>query len=276
METKINPAYEEKKHKGKKLKIVIVVLVAITVLVVSFLAIFHLREVTFSGNNYYSDEELTDLLLSEGLSGNSLYVMMKYNMFNKEPDIPYIQGISVRMISPSHLQIEVSEKVVVGCVDYMGTYMYFDNEGVVVDSSSTLTEGVAVISGLSFNHMTLGEKLPVENDDIFERIMTLTRLLVRHSLKPDKIFFDFNNRITLYFADIKVELGTEENLKIKIADLAQVMPSLVGRCGILHMENYSREKDTITFSAEERSSEAPSTTEAPSTEEVTTEPSNEG
>ena len=130
MVDKINPVYEEKKKKRSKVKIAVGIILAIFILVASFLFIFHLKEVTFSGNSYYSDEELTDMLLKEGLSGNSLYVMLKYNVFSK-PEIPYIQGISVRMINPGHLQIEVSEKVIAGCVDYMGTYMYFDNEGYV-------------------------------------------------------------------------------------------------------------------------------------------------
>ncbi|MBE6015472.1 MAG: cell division protein FtsQ [Lachnospiraceae bacterium] len=270
MVNKINPVYEEKKKKRSKVKILVGILLALFILVASFLFIFHLKEVTFSGNSYYSNEELTDMLLSEGLSGNSLYVMLKYNVFSK-PDIPYIQGISVRMINPGHLQIEVSEKVVAGCVDYMGTYMYFDNEGYVVDSSSTLYEGTAVISGLAFDHLVLNEKLPVKDEKIFDRILTLTGMLMRHKLNPNKIFFDYQGNVTLYFGDVRVELGDEANTKLKVADLEKILPKLSGKKGVLHMENYSADKDSVTFTAEEPSTEA-SSTEASSTEEPSTEP----
>lgn len=250
MAEKHNPVYEKKKKRSFRIKLFTVI--ASVVLVISAIVIFgfHLTKVNYVGNKYYTNEELEEKLLSEGLSGNSLYVLIKYNLFYKT-DLPFVQSIKVRMLSPSHIEFEVIEKVTVGCVDYMGTYMYFDNEGYVVESSGTLNEGIPVIAGLSFDHLVVNEKLPVQDDKIFNTILTITQYLMKNKLVPDKVFFGAENDITLHFGLVKVALGKDENLKLKITDAASILPSLKDQCGTLHMENYSSEKNSVTFQKED-------------------------
>lgn len=250
MAEKHNPVYEKKKKRSFRLKLFTVI--ASFVVIVSAIVIFgfHLTKVDYVGNTYYSNEELENILMNDSLSGNSLYVLLKYNLFYKV-DLPFVQSIKVRMVSPAHVEFEVCEKVTAGCVDYMGTYMYFDNEGYVVESSSVLNEGIPVIAGLTFDHLVVNEKLPVEDDRIFNTILNITQYLLKNKLVPDKVYFGAENDITLHFGLVKVALGKDENLKLKIADAATILPKLEGQCGTLRMENYSTEKNSVTFQKEE-------------------------
>ena len=56
----------------------------------------------------------------------------------------------------------VFEKSVVGYVSYMSSYMYFDKDGIIVESSVEQLPGVPWITGLDFGHIILHQPLPVQ------------------------------------------------------------------------------------------------------------------
>ena len=144
-------------------------------------------------------------------SYNSLYLSLKYR--NKEiRDIPFIETMSVRVDSPDSITIRVYEKSVAGYVEYMGRYMYFDRDGIVVESSETRTEGIPQVTGIRFDHVVLYEALPVKNTDIFQEILSITQMLSKHQITTDKIYFNESNEITLYFDNIRAKLG-KDNLE---------------------------------------------------------------
>lgn len=268
---KLNPVYEKKKKRSRFLRIFTTVSVTIVVLAAVYIFVFHLKKVTYSGNSYYTESSLNEMLLSDKMSGNTLYVFFKYNFFYK-PKYPYLDKVRVKMLSPSHLQIEVLEKVVIGCVDFNGMYMYFDHEGMVIDSSLMLFEGTPVITGFEFENVVTGEKLPVEDEKVFKRILDISELLAKNNLRPNSVNFDSDGNITLHFEQVRVELGTDRNIKLKISDLPEMLPAIEGKVGVLHMENYSPETDNVTFtedkeetpsSSAESSSAAPSSTATP-------------
>ncbi len=151
--------------------IVIVCLAAAALVVVS---VFRVQNVSVEGNVHYTSEEIEAMVLTDRLSYNSLYLSLKYR--NKEiRDIPFIETMSVRVDSPDSITIRVYEKSVAGYVEYMGRYMYFDRDGIVVESSETRTEGIPQVTGIRFDHVVLYEALPVKNTDIFQEILSITQ-----------------------------------------------------------------------------------------------------
>ncbi len=261
---KLNPVYEKKKKRSRFLKIFATVSTIIVVLAAVYIFVFHLKKVTYTGNSYYTESSLNEMLLSDKMSGNSLFVFFKYNFFYK-PDYPYLEKVRVKMLGPSHLQIDVTEKVVIGCVDYMGTYMYFDHTGTVIDSSLMLFEGTPVITGPEFEEVVMGEKIPVKDEAVFKRILEISELLAKNNLRPNSVNFDNDGNITLHFEQVRVELGTDRNIKLKISDLPEMLPSIEGKAGVLRMENYSPESENVTFTEDK---EEPSSAEEPSSSEA--------
>ena len=74
---------------------------------------YQVKNITVEGNLHYSDEEITGMVLKDRLSYNSLYLSLRYR--NREiTDIPFIQTMSVRVLSPDTIQIMVYEKSVAG------------------------------------------------------------------------------------------------------------------------------------------------------------------
>ena len=206
---------------------------------------FHVENVSVEGNVHYTKEEIEEMVIKDRLSANSLYLSFKYR--NKEiRNIPFIEKMSVRVDSPNSITIRVYEKTVAGYVEYMGRYMYFDREGIVVESSETRTSGVPQVTGIDFDHVVLYEPLPVEDTAIFSEVLSITQMLSKYDIVTDKIFFNSENEITLYFENVRARLG-KDDLEEKVMRLQQILPNLEGETGVLDMQNYSDDRKNVTF-----------------------------
>ena len=208
---------------------------------------YTIQDVYVEGNVHYTEEEIRDYVMSGPLGNNSLYLSLYY----KDRDItnvPFVDGMDVNILSPDTIRISVYEKALAGYVKYLDTYMYFDKDGYVVESSDVMTVGIPQVTGLSFDHVILGERLPVESTDIFEHIMDITNLLNKYQLTVDKIYFQSTGAVTIYFGDVKVALGNDySHLEDKVMLLPNFLPNLEGESGTLQMENYDDGNGKYTF-----------------------------
>lgn len=237
---------ETKTKTVKKLIVVLAVLAVLFILGLSFAGVFRVRQVTVTGNAYYTKEEVVDLLLDEGSLQNTLLVYLRYK-YQEHPEIPFIDDFEVTMDSWQSLKIRVYEKNMVGYVRYLGQDVYFDKDGIVVESSTQELEGIPQISGVTFDSLAIHQPLSVEDPTIFDTILSITKLLTKYDLDPDEIRFGAGGELFLQLGDVKVALGTGENLDEKISRLKQLEGDLKDKSGTLHMENYTDETTHISL-----------------------------
>ena len=237
---------ETKTKTVKKLIVVLAVLAVLFILGLSFAGVFRVRQVTVTGNAYYTKEEVVDLLLDEGSLQNTLLVYLRYK-YQEHPEIPFIDDFEVTMDSWQSLKIRVYEKNMVGYVRYLGQDVYFDKDGIVVESSTQELEGIPQISGVTFDRLAIHQPLSVEDPTIFDTILSITKLLTKYDLDPDEIRFGAGGELFLQLGDVKVALGTGENLDEKISRLKQLEGDLKDKSGTLHMENYTDETTHISL-----------------------------
>lgn len=207
---------------------------------------YRIRTVIVEGNVHYSNEEIIDKVIISQLDNNSLFLSLKYR--DKEiTGIPFVEKMDVSILSADTIKITVYEKVLAGYVEYLGKYMYFDQDGIIVESSAEKTEGIPQVAGLSFDSVTLYEILPVENENIFQSILEITQLLEKYEIVMDRIYFDQDGGMTLYFKEIRVRLGDLGNIDEKIVCLKAVLPELEGEKGVLRLDTYDENSKNITF-----------------------------
>lgn len=246
---------EKEQKKGKIIvKIVIVLVLLLILLGLAFgKKYFKINEITITGNEYYTEEEIREKVFSGHGTGNSLYLYLKYK-YGKAEDIPFIQKIDVDMISNHEVQINVYEKSIVACIQYMGEYLYFDKDGIIMESSSKQKKGIPVISGVKFTSMNLNQKLEVEDDTIFKTILDISQLINRYKLKMQKIVFNQEREVTLVTDDIKVQLGKKDEYDAQIAELSKLLPKAIKKKlkGTLNMENYEEGQGQIIFTEERK------------------------
>ncbi|MDE6739673.1 MAG: cell division protein FtsQ/DivIB [Lachnospiraceae bacterium] len=198
------------------------------------------------GNVHYTNEEIIEMVMGGRLGNNSLFLSMKYKDKGME-DIPFIQTMDVEIEAKDTIRIIVYEKALAGYVSYLGRYVYFDKDGIVVETSTEETEGIPQVTGLSFDHVILHEPLPVEKTDVFDEILNITQQLERYSMSADRIYFDPSYQVTLMFGEAKVALGDDRYIDEKIMKLQYILPDLLGKEGTLNMREYSEDTKSYTF-----------------------------
>ena len=239
--------YKTGRRIGIKILILLMILEIFLGMLYYELDTYRIETVYVEGNGHYTEEEVKSIVMDGVLGDNSLYLSLKYKNKGVE-NIPFVDVMDVTILSPDTIKISVYEKALAGYIKYLDAFMYFDKDGYVVESSSVKTLGIPQITGLEFNHVVLGEKLPVENDEVFNEILNLTMLINKYELVTDKIFFHSSGDVTLYFQDVKVALGNEpDKLEDKIMLLPNFLTQLEGKSGTLQMENYDEDKGKFTF-----------------------------
>jgi cell division protein FtsQ len=207
---------------------------------------YTITNIYVTGNTHYTNEEIIDMVMDDRFSHNSLFLSLKYRNKSIE-NIPFVEKMGVDIVSPDTVRINVYEKAVAGYISHLGRYMYFDRDGIVVESSFEKSTEVPEVMGLSFDYIIMYEKLPIENEKIFEEVLDITQLLSKYSLKADRIFFDREYNVYLYFDGVEVSLGTRDYIDEKIIQLQYILPKLEGKTGILEMKDFDEGTKNITF-----------------------------
>ncbi len=239
-------SYRQRRRRRHIIEIVVGVIVGIILLIVILLFAVRITDIEVSGNKRYTDEQIIDLIFDGKWSRNSAYCYYE-NRFKEHKSIPFIEEYKIEFKSPTKVEVVVFEKSVVGYVSYMSSYVYFDKDGIIVESSGEQLEGVPWITGLEFGHIVLNQPLPVDDPEIFESILNLTQILSINEVSVDKINYTNYGEAQLYIGDIVVELGSEDDLNGKIAELADILPELEGLSGTLYLDTYDENNTNPTY-----------------------------
>lgn len=204
------------------------------------------ESIIVEGNEKYTNDEMINFIFKSDWDKNPfiLYYKTKYG---KQEIIPFVDEYEVEIVSLSSVKITVYEKKIIGYVSYMGTNMYFDKDGTVVESSGEALEGIPLVTGLHFDTIILYEELPVGDDEIFSLILDTTQTLQKYGIGVDKLYISGGKEVTLYIGEIEVLLGKDEDLNDKIRSLNDMLPNLTGLSGTLDLRAYNENNTGYTF-----------------------------
>ena len=247
-----NSGRKEKVRFGKTKRMMILSAVLLSLLgflIAAYIYIINNYTVTtvhVEGNIHYTNEEIMEMVMGGAYGDNFLLLSLKYRDKGIE-NIPFIEMMDVTVEARDTIRITVYEKALAGYVAYLGRYVYFDKDGIVVETSTEKTEGIPQVTGLKFDHVILHERLPVEKPEVFAEILNITQQLDKYSMSADKIYFDANYQITLLFGEARVALGNDIYIEEKIMKLQYILPDLLGKSGVLDMREYSEDTKSYSF-----------------------------
>ena len=239
---------KKRKRRSMKKWMILAALVMVVITAGSAIAlVFNVDKIEYVGGSHYDDNQLNGYIF-EGKHPNALmyYLIGK----NKTITIPFVQKYDVEITWPDEMTITIYEKPVVGYVSYMGCNMYFDKDGIVVESSTKSLDGISQITGLTFKSIVLDSKLEVSNSSVFDKILELTQGFDKYQISVDKIHFNSSSEATVYMGDVKVLLGDCEDVTDKLYELKQISAKFEGLKGTLHLDNYTTDTKSIIFQEE--------------------------
>jgi len=198
-----------------------------------------LKEIQYEGLTRYTEEEFTERLTDSFLSTWTPFFCMK-DGFGQE-EIPFVEKYEVQYVDRNTARIVVHEKRVIGCIPIMGRYMYFDKDGIIVESSADRIDNIPIVDGLDFTEIVLYGKLQVQKQSLYDVILSLYDLIELNNLQIDKISFSPDYEVTLYTENFEIQLGKKTTYDVQMNALQGILKAAGDRSGILDMRNYSKE-----------------------------------
>ena len=219
-----------------------------------YLSTYTLEEIEVVGCVFSSEEDVKTAVENAAKMNNTLYLYLQLRMHDIE-NVPFVSGTDIDFVSKNSVRVTVYEKKLAGCIRYMDSYVYFDNDGNVLESSYELKDGVPNIEGLEVSSWEVGHKLPIKNENRFNRILNITQLIEKYQLDIDDIHFTKDDEIIFTHGDIRIEMGDGSNLSVQMMNLGSILEGLEGKKGTLYMKDFSTSTSRASFKASQPAGE---------------------
>lgn len=203
-----------------------------------FMYAFQLKNISVSGTSRYNQEEVMEELINSKIDKNTVLFYLKYKYF-MNIKIPFIEKMSFELVDKNTIKIRVYEKNIIGCVEFMGDYLYFDKDGIIVESTSKRLDDIPLVKGLKYQKIVLNEKLEVQKEELFDVILNLTQQIEKRELDVNTITFNNQYEVNLDCGDIKAMLGKRSSYDEILAKLKNIIVEAEGKKLIIDMRSGS-------------------------------------
>ena len=220
----------------KKHWIVLFILVVILG-TLAYISTWTVDKVQVEGCEIVNTQSVSDAMKEEAPMDNTLLLYIKSKM-NKLKDLSFVSKMDLELTDKNTVTVTVYEKSIAGCVLYKGDYVYFDKDGIVLDSAKRRVGSAPLIKGLTFTEWSIGKKLPSDDDKKFQTILTITQLVEKYDLEIDGIKFTAENEIVLQHGGITIELGEGEYLAVQMMNIGYILHNLEGMSGTMYMKDF--------------------------------------
>lgn len=204
------------------------ILIFVVLIVVFFLLFFTspffgVQKIEIRGNEHYSEEQIIEKI-NFNLNKN-IFLFQKQKAEKLLCQDPYIESARIETKLPNQIKIKIKERKVVGYVPYVGTYLYIDKDGRVLETSSTYKDNLPVVQGLEFDHFEIGEIIPVKNKNSLNVVAVMAQMMLKYNLLEDIIKIDVSDPSDthIYVKKLDVSMGNIEEFDKKIQWLIQIM-----------------------------------------------------
>ncbi|MFV0519032.1 MAG: cell division protein FtsQ/DivIB [Lachnospirales bacterium] len=202
----------------KKFKILFAILaILLLMLIIISLPIFNVETVVVNG---ITEIDEMDIL-------SKIYYKDKVNIFavdsrkfEKEIEkLPYVKSASISKKLPNQIIVDIDERECIGYMLYSNDiYVYIDGEGIVLDMQNFTKENKPFFEGLGIAEVVKGEKLSVEDKEVYNIAITLANAFESYDFGDKIVRIKLDNTVDLifYIDDVKVLFGNLDNVYKKM------------------------------------------------------------
>lgn len=207
---------------------------------------FNVKYIEVKGNKQFTDDEISTHILEDKYCQYAPYLYLKYKLF-KPKIMPFVADMNIELTGLNKVRVEVEEKPIVAYAEHLDSHIFFDCDGIIVESSNRTIPGLVRIDGLNFKSYKLYERPELDNPVILDSLNGIVRIMNKYKLKPDSLYVNKRGEIDLKFGFLTVKLGMEEALDEKISKVASIIPKLNEQRGILKLNAYRKSGDSIIY-----------------------------
>lgn len=227
---------EERAEKRKKvyvksygrLGIFLLLLLVLAVVLLVNSSIFEISSITIMGNSRFSREELIEK--SGVIIGDNIFRLSEGDIKKRLEENPYIAVTDIVREFPDKLTIYISEREASVQFEYAGVYCNADYDGVVLAATQTHDPALLLIKGLNLTGYQLGQRIMVQDEQVFSDYLELIKQLKGYSLIEQIKEVDLSDKqdFTLNMQNgLTVRLGAPIQLADKLAYYEPALDSLI-------------------------------------------------
>ena len=208
--------------------IISVVFLVTLILVISLFAlpIFKITAININGLDNLNRAQIEEMITAN--IGDNIFTFSTSKSRKNILANNYVEDVKVKRELPNMVLVELQEYKLRGYVPYMGSYLYINDYGLVLDVQKEMSKQRPVVEGLSFKDFTVGEILNVENPSTFDTMVDLSKLFDKYELLGDVVRVDVTdvNNIHLYVDRIDVEFGSFDDANRKMLTFIEILKQL--------------------------------------------------
>ena len=222
--------YSRKKQRAPKKKrfsikfFLFLVVLALALLGILASPIFVVKDIIVTGNLYkYTSQEISTMANVD--KSTNIFTITNWNLPDELKGNPYIESVRVKKELPSTVYIEIVERQVRGYVPYMGSYLYIDESGRILEVADYFTQALPIVQGLEFKSFQLGEKINADNTEVLDVVVVVSQIMTKYELLDMVVTLDVSNleRITARVNKVDINLGTISDCDEKIRTMAAIV-----------------------------------------------------
>jgi hypothetical protein len=200
---------------------------------------FRVKKVSIEGNTYYSQRQMAEMFQTNIFEKNILTFWL-LDKLSLTPRLDFVREYEVTYPNVNEIHIKLYEKAIVAGIAYSKQYIYFDKDGMVLQSADQAVEGIPLFEPDSMTTFTLYRKIQMEDGDRLGQIINLANLFQHYRIQWDKVKFGENSEVYLYCGDIRVDLGKKDNYDEQISALASILEQMQKekKKGTIDMSSY--------------------------------------
>ena len=230
------------RHTKRKKRILTGILAIVGILAIAVTVFFtaYITDCQITGSQYGQEQQIEDELFSTPMEQRFFYQLFR-KLTHTQKKIDGLAGYQMEFSLDLSVKVTVTENPIIGAVKWEHNCYYFDRYGYVLAKDINEPGAIPVVDGSSFQSVTLYAYLDgtKSGSSLAEDILQLTQLLDDNEIAADAISYDSRMDATVTIDEVKVSLGSRDNMTDKIAELCAIKASgnLDGLKGTLHLEN---------------------------------------
>ena len=193
--------------------------------------LFNIKDVTVTGNNKLSGEEI--ISLSEIRTEENIFKTSKNDIKNKIKTNPYVENVKIRRKLPDKVEIIVVERVATYMLPFANSYVYINNQGYMLEITSQKAN-LPIITGFSTPEENLheGERLVSEDLVKLGEVLQIIESANANGIQELITKIDISNRqdytIMLEKEKKLVHMGDVSNLSTKMSYINKIIQDEAG------------------------------------------------
>lgn len=216
---KTNKRKTKKAYRNILYAIIFIVCVAAVFVVLSLTVFFKIDTINISGNEHYTNKEITSVLTIE--KGNNLFISDTKKAKSKlEESLPYIYSVDIERKLPSTINITIQETDTIYSIKNKDkTYTLLDSNLKVLEVGATSKpKGSITIKKASLSKSEVGETAVFTDKQCQKDVLVMTKAI--KNLVIDEVTEvysnDINNNYIVYDKRITFKLGTTDDCEDKL------------------------------------------------------------